>query len=246
MRHLINAIEESLESDNWYAALTLTLTLPDICGKISFDHISGKQRYAEWFTKYVGDKYTPLLSGEDCYALRCAFLHEGTAFTGNQKAKKSIENFIFVASNSTKLHLNILAGSLQLDVVTFCKDICIGVREWMRNSHPSIFMPNVLNIVLIQEGDEIRLGANGIEVIQPDGRERWGLAHQTDPSNVISLEEGSFYDKICDLLKPAMVLHNIAAITPFKSGAYIGYSQKENSIYTALDLLDLRKIISIV
>lgn len=34
MKHLINSVEIALENKNWYAALTLTLTLPDIIGKV--------------------------------------------------------------------------------------------------------------------------------------------------------------------------------------------------------------------
>lgn len=29
-----NAVKNSLEQENWYSALTLALTLPDICGKL--------------------------------------------------------------------------------------------------------------------------------------------------------------------------------------------------------------------
>ena len=32
MRHLLNAIKASIAQQNWYAALSLTLVLPDICG----------------------------------------------------------------------------------------------------------------------------------------------------------------------------------------------------------------------
>ena len=32
MRHLLTAINASIAQQNWYAALNLTLALPDICG----------------------------------------------------------------------------------------------------------------------------------------------------------------------------------------------------------------------
>ena len=85
MQHFFIAIEQALQSGNYYAALTTALALPDICGWIENPSIGSKARYVAWFEKYVQDKYTRqpgyvvaglvFLSGSDCYALRCAYLH---------------------------------------------------------------------------------------------------------------------------------------------------------------------------
>ncbi len=38
MERFTRAIEKSIKSENWYAALTLALTIPDICGRLSIVH----------------------------------------------------------------------------------------------------------------------------------------------------------------------------------------------------------------
>lgn len=58
MKDLIRALEECLNLSNWHAALFVTLSLPDICGKIENPLINGsQQRYADWFNKYVSPTY---------------------------------------------------------------------------------------------------------------------------------------------------------------------------------------------
>lgn len=57
MGHLRNAINSSLDSGNWFSAIALTLTIPDICAKITDGNKSSGIKYAEWFNNFVGDKY---------------------------------------------------------------------------------------------------------------------------------------------------------------------------------------------
>lgn len=52
-----------------------------------FSYFYNYKRYADWFDKYVGHRYKSkigahqeehtFLTGNDCYALRCSYLHEG-------------------------------------------------------------------------------------------------------------------------------------------------------------------------
>lgn len=82
----IDEIEKCLAKECYFAALSLTLTLPDICGKAEHPQKKVGDRYREWYDEYVG-KYekpsfpqnfdTPYLSGEVVYKLRCSFLHSG-------------------------------------------------------------------------------------------------------------------------------------------------------------------------
>ncbi len=81
---------------NYYAALATTLNFPDICGWIVDPTVVSKARYIAWFDRYVAHHYvhcigpdherTVFLSGTDCYALRCAFLHEGREEITEQQA----------------------------------------------------------------------------------------------------------------------------------------------------------------
>jgi hypothetical protein len=72
------------------------------------------------------------LSGEDCFALRCAFLHEGADEIVRQRARKALESFIFVdpPPGGGAVHCNPSNAQLQLQVDRFCEDLCNGVEAW--------------------------------------------------------------------------------------------------------------------
>ncbi len=141
MKNFTNSIESSLQNQNWYAALTLALTLPDICGWLENSAIGSEKRYVAWFDKWLLNKYTGyigpnqtkhvFLHGEDCYALRCSYLHQGEDDIGDQRAKKALDNFYFITppANGT-VHKNQSNTTLQLQVDIFCRDIIEAVDAW--------------------------------------------------------------------------------------------------------------------
>ena len=77
------------------------------------------------------------LNGADCYALRCALLHEGSDQTDRQKAKDAIDAFTFLVSSATHKEHNSRVGIagertyLALDVATFCTQIADAVDTWV-------------------------------------------------------------------------------------------------------------------
>jgi len=148
IRNYTNSILISLETHNWYSALFVALTLPDICGKYQYPKVKGSgKRYSLWFDKYLLHLYTMtfrdetqvFLSGDDCYALRCSFLHEGSSEITHQNAREVLNNYMFVypVQNSFPTHNNFLTingtKTLQLQVDIFCKEICDAVETWLRD-----------------------------------------------------------------------------------------------------------------
>lgn len=145
MQDFIEAIDKSAENDNWYGALFIALSLPDICGKIEYpEENSSQRRYAAWFEKYVQPNYTHnvgaeeevtvFLSGNDCYALRCAYLHEGGYDITGQRAREVVEKFHFiVAPPGFTIHCNTINAKLQLQIDIFCDDIKQGVLSWLED-----------------------------------------------------------------------------------------------------------------
>lgn len=144
MKRLIEAVENSLKSQNWYGALFIALSLPDICGKMETpDKFSG-ERYINWFDRYLLDKYSSevganrikhtFLNGSDCYALRCALLHEGVGDISAQKAQSVLARFHFVfPPQGGMIHCNQFNDALQLQVDIFCKDVCEGITAWLKD-----------------------------------------------------------------------------------------------------------------
>ena len=141
MDRFIDAIHTSPATQNWYAALYLSLTLPGICARLeSNNRKTNRNKFVAWFDKYLASKYRPqigadremhvFLSGNDCYALRCAMLHEGESNIASQQCREVLERFHFTVVGS---HCNQINSVLQLDVPTFCTDVCNAVESWFQD-----------------------------------------------------------------------------------------------------------------
>ena len=140
----------AVANENWYGALIIALILPDICGKIEFPTKPTNQRYPEWYDKYVIHKYelgdcyredgTVFMSGNDCYALRCALLHEGHQDLRTQKANKKLQkiNFVIPKSEINRHKINFSNIEFQLEVDKFCLDICAGAEQWLSDVSSNI------------------------------------------------------------------------------------------------------------
>jgi hypothetical protein len=84
MKRFTEAGRLAIEAKNQYAALSLALMIPDICGSLE-DPGTGKsqKRYENWFKKWAEPKFTGggkiYLSASDCFQLRCSLIHSGSA-----------------------------------------------------------------------------------------------------------------------------------------------------------------------
>lgn len=164
MDAIIDSAKQSILYENWLGALSTCLTLPDICGKLIEDpKVPTGQRYKNWVEKYLVPKYTSkmgpdneeyvFLTAEDCYALRCAFVHEGAAID-EKNAKKASEIVFCLPTPGRIVHSNKVGNKLQLQVDIFCKDIIKSVEYFLKeNISDSTFqsrMTNLMNIYNIK------------------------------------------------------------------------------------------------
>lgn len=142
MHSFVAAARTAVNNKNWYAALSVALLLPDICGRIENPKLGSQRRYREWFDAWLGPKYSAgagdrrrsLLSGGDCYALRCALTHEGRDNISEQGAQEVLSSFRFNTPYALiNMHRNQLNGVLQLQVDIFALDICAAVEEWLKS-----------------------------------------------------------------------------------------------------------------
>lgn len=150
MKHLVAAVEQAIDQGNWYAALSVALTMPDICARMEQPEVkSSKKRYTDWCDRYLTPRYTRempslaipgtqeshvFLGGGDCYALRCAVLHEGLDSTVTQNAREALDRFTFIApSPGGFVHMNQSDATLHLQVDQFCRDICSCVSQWLND-----------------------------------------------------------------------------------------------------------------
>lgn len=171
MMHLVNAIRNSIREQNWYAALGLSLTLPDICGYLESPLDGSRCRFVAWCQRYIVPQYTHqigadrqehvFLTGEDCYALRCAFLHEGSDVVAHQQAAKALEAFMFSEppAGSGCMHCNQMNSALQLQVDKFCEDMCAGAEGWMHAVESNVGVQERMKRLLM-----IRSSARGLSI----------------------------------------------------------------------------------
>ncbi|WP_332632544.1 hypothetical protein [Halalkalibacter flavus] len=148
MKHLITEIKSNLENKNYISALALTLTLPDICAKITYPNLKGSgRRYRCWYNEFIYKYDKPKvgldnlgslsISGEIVYALRNLLLHEGsldaTEAVRKQLGIKNSQNLKFVLTDSiTRYSKAWFDGdkskdpdiSIRISVVDFCNNIC--------------------------------------------------------------------------------------------------------------------------
>lgn len=138
----VASIRQAITEENWYCALSLALALPDICGGIEYPtEQSSKERYVAWYDQYVAPKFQEifsegvgnlLLSGSDCYALRCSFLHNGSEDITSQRAQKVMEKFYFVQPlKNWSFNTRARGTMLIVQVDRFCLLVCNSVDGWM-------------------------------------------------------------------------------------------------------------------
>ena len=113
-------MNRALDANCYLAALSIALTLPDICGKAAFPaETKVSRRYINWFDEHIGvyeknlsggksDDEIPYLSGEVVYQLRNSVLHQGTPNVEKDAIKKSqnkIDNFQLVIEQKNKFDI---------------------------------------------------------------------------------------------------------------------------------------------
>ena len=54
IKRIVDDVNKALDHNAYIAALTLALTIPDICGKAYYPELGNKRRYIKWFDEYIG------------------------------------------------------------------------------------------------------------------------------------------------------------------------------------------------
>ena len=161
----VQEIATCLKNRCYFAALALSLTLPDICGAAEYpDEASVTKRYINWYDKYIGDNErkerdtgdSSYLSGEVIYNLRNTFLHQGNPTINKDKVKAKenrFDRFILILGDATvfwsgSTHFDIRNGAASfrgmiIDVTYLCHKICMAALCYNQQNGS-----NILNDVL--------------------------------------------------------------------------------------------------
>ncbi|MNM07797.1 hypothetical protein D3C81_178520 [compost metagenome] len=143
MERFTNSLRSSVDHEDWYVALAAALALPDICGALITPKAGNRARYTAWFDAWMAHHYTfnlpgigvhCMLSGDECYQLRCSYLHAGQDDIAGRGARKILDRFKFVEPiPGSYIHGNQNGATLQLQVDVFCYEMLNAVDNWARN-----------------------------------------------------------------------------------------------------------------
>jgi hypothetical protein len=107
MKRFTDSGRKAIQENNLYAALSLALMIPDICGSLE-DPGTGKSqlRYKRWFNNWAASEFTKQINGkqevfmtaEDCFQLRCSLIHSGSAEIEQGKGSW-LDRFVFVGKD---------------------------------------------------------------------------------------------------------------------------------------------------
>ena len=161
---LIEEINDALSHNLYFAALSLALTLPDICGKAEYPEKGSTSRYKLWYDEYIGqyEKSPPIdgvpdmpyLSGEIVYNFRGSLFHQGNPNLDNDEYKKRhnqkdcpIEHFKIVIETEKPFKIyGRDAGTLTIDndgvehreysvsVRRLCMILCLSAENYYKNN----------------------------------------------------------------------------------------------------------------
>jgi hypothetical protein len=138
-------IEVALKGGFYYLAIIGSLTLPDICSALeSQDGTTSGKQYMHWCDSWLLPKY-PFLTSSEIYSLRCGVIHQGNAMHPSKRYSRILFT-LPVPHNDVFLHNNILNDALNLDAVTFCRDVLECGVNWYaqekNNPHVVANLPN--------------------------------------------------------------------------------------------------------
>lgn len=145
-------LNKALDAQCYYAALTLALTFPDICGKAEYPQENTTKRYKDWYHVHIG-KYEqcpceqcrsttmPYLSGEVVYSLRNSLLHQGTPNIDVDRIKNNnnkIDYFEFVLESKKPFDIygdesgiyNSSIKTYRVNVRRLCLILCCSARGY--------------------------------------------------------------------------------------------------------------------
>jgi len=142
MNELLNQIEKGLDANLYFLSLFVSLSIPDICGALnSQDGESSREKYEDWFDKYVALKYGGILGGKDCYYFRCSLLHQGTSLHPDSSYNRVL--FIEPGTSTCIFHMCKTNDALTIDINKFCMEIIDGANEYLtQNENTELYKRN--------------------------------------------------------------------------------------------------------
>ncbi len=163
---ILQEIRRALEARLYYVALSVSLSLPDICSALEKSpgherYRKTEARYVDWCERYLAKQFANL-TPEDCWVLRGGVVHNAMLVKGRHSAV--YDRIIFTLPNpwGIAIHDQVMdrlvgtdAKVIQLDLVTFCNQLVEAAERWYIEKLQD-------DIVAASLPDVVRLRPNGL------------------------------------------------------------------------------------
>jgi hypothetical protein len=157
MQQFIVSINKSIENKNYFAALFIALAIPDICGGLEDKNAINRERYINWFNKYLGINYK-YINGNAIWKLRCSCIHSGTHLDNEVRDALSGAELLLVTYEESPFHdsyirLTLSESYVFLRIDEFCKDICLSIDKWLEDvSNNQEIQKGIEEMLFIEKG----------------------------------------------------------------------------------------------
>jgi len=143
---ILSDIQSCLGNGMFYAAITVSLTLPEICAALEASNGRGSsEKYKTWYNTYLADLY-PLITDDFCYSLRCSVVHQGKFGRPGEQYSRIL--FTIPDQTGNFFHNNVINDALNLDAAKFCSDVMDAAKRWYaaKQGDPNV-LKNLPNLV---------------------------------------------------------------------------------------------------
>lgn len=127
---ILAEMDKALNAGAYHLAITLALSLPDICSALEqSDGRTKPSLYRDWYNVHLAASFSAM-SADDCYSLRCGVLHQGQLGIMQRGAAFTRVLFFLPDPQQRVLHNCTINNALQFDATLFCSDVARAVRSW--------------------------------------------------------------------------------------------------------------------
>lgn len=153
LESLFQEINRALEAGLYYAAIAISLSIPDVCSWLTVDPDPTKlwsnrrrqtDNYKAWFDANLASRFNNL-TADDCYSMRCGVLHNGQfgrpdarfdkiifllPSTDPQRGQIRLGGDILVTIAPGIAFGDVTGRVLQIEAVWFCRQFIDAARKW--------------------------------------------------------------------------------------------------------------------
>lgn len=165
LERMLLEIHHTIKRKNYYAALVVTLTIPEVCAALTLDKNSfvKEVHYTDWVEKYISGIG---MSAKDCWRLRGGVIHRAD-FSGHPYSE--FTRVVFGVRRSNAVHaLHVRRGDEKIAYVSlhdFCDEMTKGALLWLEEHRSDQrVLENMQRLVAYRpEGAKSFLGMHNIK-----------------------------------------------------------------------------------